>query len=561
MKRVVIVGGVAGGATAAARLRRLDEKCSIVLLERGPYISYSNCGMPYRIGGVIEDDDELLLQTPQSFHRRFNVEVRVGEEVLTIDRASHKVRVKHLASGEDYEEPYDVLLLSPGASPIKPPIPNLDHPKVLALRDIPDMQRIMASLPPKPGHVSIIGGGFIGLELLENLHHLGHAVALWEMLPQVLPVLDAEMTAGLTRVLLKQGVTIHLGSAVAALEPLPDGNLIVRNGDDETEEAQLVILAVGVKPEVMLAQSCGLEIGALGGIRVNDRMQTSDPAIYAVGDAVEIMHLVTGKPTLLALAGPAQRQARVAADNIAGLDSHFPGVIGTFVIKLFNSELACTGVTESQLIRLGMPYRKLYCHGQDHAGYYPGATPINLKLLYDGESGHILGAQGCGQKDVARRIDIIASYIKMGGTTADLAQGEFCYAPQVGSAKDIVNMAGFIAENDRSAIAPLAHWSDWQPGWQNDPTKPLVLDVRSPGEYAQGHVLGALNIPVNDLRARISELPKGRRIWVYCRMGQRSHIATRILRGAGYDAYNVSGSFLTFLDHHPESVEYPTSQE
>jgi NADPH-dependent 2,4-dienoyl-CoA reductase/sulfur reductase-like enzyme/rhodanese-related sulfurtransferase len=555
MKRVVIVGGVAGGASAAARLRRLDEQNSIILFERGPYISYSNCGMPYRIGGIIEDDHELLLQTPQSFHRRFNVEVRVGEEALAIDRSKRMVQVRRLASGEEYEEPYDLLLLSPGATPIKPPIPNIDHPKVLTLRDIPDMQHIMASLPPSPGHISIIGAGFIGLELLENLHRLGHAVTVWEMLPQVLPVLDAEMTAGLAKELRKQGVILHLGSAVAGLEPLPDGNLIVSNQRGESEEAQLVILAVGVKPEVKLAKECGLEIGALGGIRTNDRMQTSDPAIYAVGDAVEVTHLVTGKPALLALAGPAQRQARVAADNIAGMDSHFPGVIGTSVIKLFNTEVASTGANEALLKREGIAYRKLYCHWEDHAEYYPGATTIKLKLLYDHESGRILGAQAGGQNGVARRIDIIASYIKMGGTTADLAQGEFCYSPQVGTAKDIVNIAGFIAENDRAGIDPLVQWSDWQPGWQDDPTKPFVLDVRTPGEYARGHVPGAPNIPVNDLRERMKEIPSGRIIWVYCRVGQRAHTAIRMLRAHGYDAYNVSGSIYTFRDSYPNLVE------
>jgi NADPH-dependent 2,4-dienoyl-CoA reductase/sulfur reductase-like enzyme/rhodanese-related sulfurtransferase len=539
-RRIVIVGGVAGGASCAARARRLSEDARIVVLERGPFASFANCGLPYHIGDVIRDEGKLLVADAALFRDRFRVDVRLENEATAIDPGRRVVAVRDLRSGREYEEPYDALVLAAGAAPIRPPLPGINAPGIFSLRTIPDTRRIRAWIDERRARSAVIvGGGFIGLEMAENLVHRGLSVNLVEGLNQVLAPLDPEMVAPVHARLREKGVALHLGEMVAGFEPRPDGPIRVSTKSGLTVEGDLVILSIGVRPETALAKAAGLEIGQRGGVRVDDRMRTSDPRIWAVGDMVEVRDIVTGEWTLIPLAGPANRQGRVAADAILGRDSTFRGVQGTSVVGLFGLTIACTGANEKTLKRLGRPLQAAYLHPGHHAGYYPDARPIHLKLLYDPVNGRILGAQAVGEEGVDKRIDVIAMAIQKGGTVFDLEEAELCYAPQYGAAKDPVNMAGMIAANAVRGDAPMARWDE------PSPPGAILLDVRDPSEFAAGHAPGAINIPLNDLRDRLDELPADRPILAYCRVGQRGHNATRLLRQHGRDARNLTGGYLT----------------
>lgn len=547
-KRILIVGGVAGGASCAARARRLDEDAEILLFDRGPYVSFANCGLPYYVGDVIADEKKLLVASAELFKTRFNIDVRTENEVIAVDRERREIAVKRLTTGEVYREKYDALVLAPGAAPIRPPLPGTDLPGIFVLRNIPDSRRIRQWIVEhKAERAVIIGAGLVGLEMAENLVARGIAVTVVEMLKQVLPPLDPEMAEPVRERLASRGVSLHLGDAVAGFEQDVRGVLLVRTQSNATFPADLVILSIGVRPETKLAKEAGLELGERGGIRVDENMRTSDPHIWAVGDAVETRDFVTGEWGLVPLAGPANRQGRIAADSICGRESAFRGVQATGIIGVFGLTVAFTGASEKSLLRAGIKeYEKVYLHPGHHAGYYPGAQPIHLKLLFSTDDGRILGAQAVGEEGVARRIDVIASLIQMCGTVFDLEQAELCYAPQFGAAKDPVNMAGMIASNFLRGDLPLARWEDVLQ------TGALVLDVREPSEFAAGHVPGALNIPLPQLRARLGELPRDREIWLYCGVGQRSYYALRILLQHGFAVKNLPGGFMTYRYFRPQ---------
>ena len=465
--RILIVGGVAGGASCAARARRLSEDAEIIIFERGPFVSFANCGLPYYVGNVITHEKSLLVATPELFSKRFNIEVRVQSEVLAIDREKRELKVRNLLTGEVSTEIYDALVLAPGSSPIRPPLPGIDLPGIFTLRTIPDSNRMKDWIVNKNvKRAVIVGGGFIGLETAENLVKRGIAVTIIEMLPQVMPPIDPEMAVPLQEHLKANGVTLHLGDSVAKFERGEDaGNLVVTTKTEKKFECEMALLAVGVRPEVSLAKQAGLEIGALGGIRVTNQMRTSDENIWAVGDAVEVRDFITGDWSLIPLAGPANRQGRIAADVILGRDSSFRGVQGTMVCKVFNSTVAATGVSEKTLLRLKskgkeIPYEKVYLHPGQHAAYYPGAKPITMKLIYSSEDGKILGAQAVGEDGVEKRIDVIAMAIQKHSTVYDLEEAELCYAPQFGTAKDPVNFAGMVAANALRGDSPTAHWAN-----------------------------------------------------------------------------------------------------
>lgn len=541
-KRLLIVGGVAGGASCAARARRLSEEAEIVLFERGPYVSFANCGLPYHIGRVIKHEENLLVATPELFEKRFNIRVRLHTEAVAIDRNARLLAVKDLATGETRHESYDWLVLSPGARPVKPPVPGVDLPGVFTLRTIPDTRRIKEWMADRDARKAVVvGGGFIGLEMVENLVKLGLQVTLVEMQAHVMPVLDPEIAVGIHEELARHHVKLRLNEALAGVDEGPDGRLTVRLASGDSEEADLAILAVGVRPETGLAKAAGLELGDLGGIRVDDRMRTSDPNIWAVGDAVEVRDAVTGLWTLLPLAGPANRQGRVAADVIMGRDSRFRGVQGTAVVGIFNLTVASTGPSEKLLKRLNLwngsgQLEKIYLHPMHHAGYYPGAAPITLKLIFSKESGRVIGAQAIGKEGVEKRIDVISMAIQKGGTVFDLEEAELSYAPQFGSAKDPVNMAGMIAANVVRGDARVFHWDERSEDG-------FLLDVREPAELKGGLIAGAVNVPLNELRARLDELPKDREIRAYCFVGQRSYYAARILAQHGFKVSNLSGGY------------------
>lgn len=539
-KKVVIIGGVAGGASCAARLRRMDEEAEIIMVERGPHVSYSNCGLPYYIGGIITEEQRLLVANPALFEERFRVRVLTGTEALSIDRGRKCVRLREHTSQREWDESYDALVLSPGASPLRPPLPGLDLPGVFTLRSIPDAQAIRGWIEQTQARRAVIvGGGFIGLEMAENLVCRGLETTVVEMLPQVMPPLDMEMAERVARHLRKNGVHLQLGSALSAIEA-EGKKLIVRTQDGGQLSADLVILALGVRPEVTLARAAGLELGSRGGIRVDAQMRTSDPAIWAVGDAVEKTDFILGIPTLIPLAGPANREARIAADSIAGRARSFRGVQGTAIVGLFGLQVASTGLSEKALQRAGVTdYEKVYLHPSDHSGYYPGAQRMLLKLIFRRSDGRVLGAQAVGPAGVDRRVDVIAMAIQMRATVFDLEEAELCYAPQFGSAKDPVNMAGMVAANVLRGDEPVRHWND-----PDDAPEIHWLDVRDDDEIAPGKHPLARHIPLHQLRQRIEELPRQGEIRVYCASGIRSHTATRLLRQKGLDARNVSGGWL-----------------
>ena len=545
-KRILVVGGVAGGASCAARARRLCEEAEIVIFDRGPYVSFANCGLPYFVGDVIQDEKKLLVASAELFKTRFRIEVRTENEVMAIDRDRCEIVVKRLASGEVYREKYDALVLSPGAAPIRPVLPGIDLPGIFVLRTIPDSRRIRSWIEGrKIERAVVVGGGLVGLEMSENLASRGIQVTVIEMLDQVLPPLDPEMAEPVQQHLLRHGVSLHLRDAVAGFSQKDGGSLEVETRSGSKFPADLVILSIGVRPETKLAKEAGLEIGGRGGIRVDDAMRTSDPRIWAVGDAVETRDVITGEWNVVPLAGPANRQGRVAADSICGRPAHFRGVQSTAVCGLFGLTIATTGANEKTLRRVGLRYERIYLHPGHHVGYYPGAKPIHMKVLFSAEDGRVLGAQAVGQQGAEKRIDVIAMAIQKHATVFDLEEAELCYAPQFGAAKDPVNMAGMIAANVLRGDVPVARWEALPE------TEAMVLDVREPAEFAAGHVEGAINVPLPQIRDRLNELPREREIWLYCGVGQRSYYASRILLQHGFKVRNMPGGFKTYGHFRP----------
>jgi NADPH-dependent 2,4-dienoyl-CoA reductase/sulfur reductase-like enzyme/rhodanese-related sulfurtransferase len=554
--KVIIIGGVAGGASCAARLRRLDEQAQILMVERGPYVSYANCGLPYHVGGVIARESSLLVADERTFRDLFAIDVRTRCEAIAISTSDKAVELRNLVTGEVTKESYDKLVLSPGASPIAPPMPGIDLPGVFRVRTVPDVKAIREWIE---GHTAlpsgmdaytgfqtmmparravVVGGGFIGLEMAENLIHLGLQVTLLQKGDQVLGPMDVEMARYVERHLQRNGVRLELDADVNGIEQHADGSLEVQSADGGAYTADLVVLGIGVRPENWLAKNAGLEIGALGGIRVDDQMRTSDPDIFAVGDAVEVKDIITGEWSLLALAGPANRQGRIAADVIAGRDAQFRGTQGTAIIGLFGGAAAWTGASERTLQRVGeTDYEKIYLYPNSHAGYYPGAQYLAIKVLFRQSDGRLLGAQAVGLDGVDKRIDALAMAIQLGATIYDLEESELCYAPQFGSAKSPVNFAGMVAADVLHGDMPLCHWNGGKSG--------LYLDVRHPAELAIESLPGAVNIPLDQLRARLDELPRDREIHVVCRSGQRAYYATRILVQNGFNARNVAGGMMS----------------
>lgn len=545
--KLIIVGGVAGGASAAARARRLSEEAEIVVIERGPDVSFANCGLPYHIGEVIPDRAKLLVTTAERLRERFNLDVRANSEVVSIDRVKKVVVIHDLKSDKSYEEPYDKIILAPGAAPIRPAIPGADLPHVYTLRNLVDADRIKREVDSGVREAVIVGAGFIGLELAENFVHRGISTTVIEFSPQILGPFDAEMVTPIAAAAIKKGVELLLGQSAEAITATANG-MKLRLSSGRECSAQLVVLGIGVRPENHLATQAGLEVGPRGGIRVNKFLQTSDADIYAVGDAIETTDFTTSVRTQVPLAGPANRQGRIAADNVFGRQSKYRGTQGTAILGFFEHTVAMTGSSERTLKRLGRNYRKVYVHPAHHAGYYPGAVGMTLKLLFDPQTGKLLGAQGVGGAGVDKRIDVLAVAIQAGMTVFDLEEMELCYAPQFGSAKDPVNMAGFVAAGLVRGDHPQTDWETFAAS----PDSALLLDVRTELEFNNGHVPGALNIPVDSLRARLAELPRDRPIVAYCQVGQRGYLATRILMQSGFNVSNLGGGYKTYLLHHPE---------
>ena len=553
--KILIVGGVAGGASAAARLRRLDETAEIIMFERGSYISFANCGLPYYIGGEIQSREDLLLQTPESFKRRFNVDVRVRNEVTQIYPDKKQIIVKNLNTSDTYTESYDKLILSPGAEPVRPPIPGLNSERIFTLRNVPDTDLINDYIEKhKSKRAVIVGAGYIGLEMAENLRQRGMLVAIVEMADQVLPVLDKEMTACIQQELHKHNVALWLNDAVVRFQP-SDSRLMVGLKSGMELSCDIAILAMGVRPEAELARRAKLEIGTTGGIRVNKQLQTSNPDIYAIGDAIEVRDFTLDNPVLVPLAGPANKQGRMVADNICGGNRQYNGTQGTSILKVFDLTVAMTGASEKALAKTGIEYEKLYLHPANHVTYYPGAEQMHIKLLFSKPEGKVLGAQIIGSDGVDRRIDIFAVAIRAGLTVFDLQELELAYAPPYGSGKDAVNMAGFAASNILEGTVEAAHWNQLD---KND----FILDVRSAGEFRRGHVSSAVHIPVDEIRGRLDELPNNTVINVYCATGVRSYIACRILMQNGFNARNVSGGYVTYCaDQNKEITDHPTARQ
>ena len=554
--KVIIVGGVAGGASCAARLRRLDEQVEILMVERGPYVSYANCGLPYHVGGVIEHESSLLVANERVFREQFAVDCRTGCEVVDIDAAARTVQLRDVASGTISTEAYDRLVLSPGAASVRPPLPGIDLPGIFQVRTVPDAREIrewiergtsfLAGMEHYSGFQTVrpqqravvVGGGFIGLEMAENLTHRGFQVTVIEMSHHVLAPLDPEYGRLVGDFLELHDVRVVTGDGVAGFEQGPDESLVVSTQSGARHDADLVILALGVRPDTTLARASGVEIGERGGIRVDEQMRTSDPDIFAVGDAVEVRDFGTGEWSLMALAGPANRQGRIAAEVIAGRDSHFRGTQGTAIVGLFGSAVAWTGVNESTLDRIGDDdHEKVYLYPNSHAGYYPGARPIAMKVLFRRSDGRLLGAQAVGEDGVDKRISHIALAIQLGATVYDLEEAELCYSPPFGSAKDPVNFAGMVAAGVLRGDMPVSHWG------ADDGA--FLLDVREQPELTIERVDGAVNIPLGQLRSRLDELPRDREIHVVCRSGQRAYYATRLLMQRGYDAKVRSGGMLS----------------
>lgn len=540
MKKVLIIGGVAGGASAAARLRRLDEDAEIIMFERGEYISFANCGLPYYIGGEIKDKSALTLQTPQSFNARFRVDVRVLQEVTAINKDEKSVTVKNIATGEVYTESYDKMILSPGAAPIVPKIEGSDNSKIFILRNIPDTYKIKEYIQTQaPRTAVVVGGGYIGIEMAENLKNAGLDVTVVEMADHVIAPLDYDMACDVHSHLEQKGVHLILGDAVTAVRDEGDGLSVKLNNGEITTD--MIIMAVGVRPESDIAKAAGLSINERGCIIVNEFMQTSDENIYAAGDAVEVIDFVTGQKSFIPLAGPANKQGRIAADNICGLQSTFGGTQGSAILKVFDMTVATTGVNEKTAQRLGLDYDKSFTSSASHASYYPGAVNMSIKTVFDKNSGKILGAQITGYDGVDKRCDVIATAIRAGMTAYDLAKLELCYAPPFSSAKDPVNMAGFTIENLLTGKVKNFHWHDVADLPRDGSV--TLLDTRTPIEYQNGHIDGFINIPLDELRSRFTELDKTKKVYLTCQIGLRGYIAARILSQKGFDVYNLSGGY------------------
>lgn len=545
-KKVLVVGGVAGGATTVARLRRLDENLEIILFERGEYISFANCGLPYYIGGTIEERDALLVQTPESMEKRFNIDVRIKNEVIKILKDEKKIEVKDLSTGKIYEESYDYLVLSPGSTPLRPPIPGIDSPNIFSLWNIPDTDAIYGFIKENcPKKAVVVGGGFIGLEMAENLHELGIEVSIVEMLNQVMAPLDFEMAEIIHEHIKSKGGNLYLGDGVQTFD-YKDGKTTITLQSGKTIETDLVILSIGIRPNGELAKDAGLEVNQRGGIVVDKNLRTSDKNIFAIGDAIEVIDFVNKTKTMVPLAGPANKQGRIVANNIVGRKEEYKGTQGTSVAKVFDMTVASTGNNEKTLNKLGKEYGKDYLisfiHAKSHAGYYPEALPITIKLIFDLE-GKILGAQSVGYDGVDKRIDVIATAIRFGGTIYDLKELELAYAPPYSSAKDPVNMAGYVAENILNKDVDTIFWNELD---DLDRENSIILDVTDPEEREMGYVEGSINIPLNDLRDRLDELDKDKLIVPYCGIGIRGYIASRILVQNGFKAKNFAGGFMTY---------------
>jgi NADPH-dependent 2,4-dienoyl-CoA reductase/sulfur reductase-like enzyme/peroxiredoxin family protein/rhodanese-related sulfurtransferase/TusA-related sulfurtransferase len=540
-KKVLIVGGVAGGASAAARLRRLDEEAHIVMFERDPYISFANCGLPYYIGGSIQDRSKLLVQTPEAMHKRFNIDVRIQSEVVSIDPVNKKVRVESKERGS-YEESYDALILSPGAKPIRPNLPGIESSKIHMLRNIPDTDKIKTKVAAEGTRSAVvIGGGFIGVEMAENLREAGLEVSLIEAGPQILAPFDTEMSSILAKELDEHGVNLIFSDMVQGFSEVGE-QIEVQLASGNRLQSDMVLLAIGVSPDTSFLKDSSIEFGPRGHILVNERMETNLDQVYAVGDAVEVVDFVNGTKTAIPLAGPANKQGRIAADNVSGLATTYKGSQGTSIIKVFGVTGASTGNNEKTLQRLGLPYHVIYIHPSSHATYYPGATPISMKLIFD-PKGTVLGAQAVGYSGVDKRIDDIATVIRFRGTVTDLTELELSYAPPYSSAKDPVNMAGFAAENILQGMTTVFVPKDLE---GRDKNNTILVDVRSEIEHANGHIEGSINIPVDDLRGRLSELDPSKEIWVYCQVGLRGYTASRILQQKGFRVKNLTGGYKTY---------------
>lgn len=543
-KRVLIVGGVAGGMSAATRLRRLDEFADIVVFERGPFVSFANCGLPYHLGGEIADRGKLIVQSPQRLKQVFRLDVRASTEVVSIDRTAKTVTARNIVTGEEATEKYDDLILATGASVVILPTPGIRRPGHFTLRTIPDMDGVMAWLTKHPAKTALVlGGGFIGLEAAEQLHRRGLTVTVIEKNPQVLTPLDAEMAAHVQIELKKHGVRLELSNPVERFEDAETGASVAVLANGTRIPADVVIVGVGVRPESKLAKEAGLEIGTSGGVKVNARLQTSDPHIWAAGDVIEVTHGVTGTPAVIPLGGPANRQGRIIADNIAGKDSHYRGTLGTAVVRVFDITAALVGANETLLKKTGTPFQAVHLHPNSHAGYYPGAKPIALKVLFDPQSGKLLGAQAVGEDGVDKRMDVLATALFAGMTIDDLAELELCYAPPFGSAKDPINLAGMAAQNVTDGMVTVAQWHE-VPALVA--AGAVVVDVREPGERDGGVIPGSLSIPLGDLRERLDELPKDKELLVHCASGQRSYNACRVLAQHGFRCRNLTGSFKTW---------------
>ncbi|MFX0080461.1 MAG: FAD-dependent oxidoreductase [Candidatus Hodarchaeota archaeon] len=545
MKRVIIIGGVAGGASAAARLRRLKEDFEIIMLDKGPYVSFANCGLPYYIGNVIKDRESLELVTPERFLERFKIDVRVNNEVMSINREKKKIDVRDLKTNENYKLEYDYLILATGSKPIVPPFKGLEDVPHFTVWTIPDAVKIRQYV--EESHINkavIVGGGFIGLEMAENLVEKGVRVKIVEMLDQVMPPIDKEMAQFIHQELILNGVCLVLEDPVDSFGRAEGDKPFVKTKSGNIIETDLIILSIGIRPQSELAKNTGLEMSERGYVKVNKRMQTSDPNIYAVGDVVQVQHFQTQNPISMALAGPANKQGRIAADNIAGRNSEYKGVLGASVVKIFDITVAAVGLTEKQLKNLDIKYDKIYIHPNNHAGYYPGATPMAFKLIFEVPSGKILGAQIVGGQGSEKRIDVLSTIIKLGGDVFDLEELELTYAPPYGSAKDPVNMAGFVAANYLRKDMPIWHWHDFSDITNNGG---LLLDVRTKEEFAARTIEGSVNIPIEELRSRLDELVMDKPIYVFCEVGYRSYLALRILLQSGFnDVYELTGGFKIF---------------
>lgn len=543
--KILIIGGVAGGASTAARLRRLDESADIILFEKGPHISYANCGLPYYIGGIIEKREKLFLQTPETFGNRFKLDVRVNSEVMSVDPAAKSVSVTNHKTGTTYTETYDKLVLSPGAEPVRPPLPGIDDKAIFTLRNVQDTDKIKDFATTQQVKTAVVvGAGFIGLEMAENLHHLGIKVSIVEMLDQVLAPVDFPLAAIVHRHIREKGVGLYLSEAVTHFER-KENRLTVNLKSGKVLPADLVILSIGVRPDNKLAKAAGLKIGETNGIWVNEFLQTSDPDIYAVGDAIEFHNDILNRPVITYLAGPANKQARICANNIIGGNTDvYKGSVNTAIAKVFDLTAAVTGSNAVMLQRNNVPFKTSITHSGSHAGYYPGSVQMSMKINFAPDTGRLLGAQVVGADGVDKRIDLLAMVITNKGTIYDLMEIEHAYAPPFSSAKDPVNMAGFVADNILSGKMATIQWNDIA---ALEPDSVFLVDVRLPSEHKSGHIPGSVNIPVDELRNRLSELPKDKKIIIYCQIGLRGYLAHRILRQSGFDnVVNLSGGFKTW---------------